>query len=417
MNLKKTDPGQMDEFTGSLYRILKEHRSLKQLRYFVSQTLQWYQHIRSGQIENRVVILGTGIPEELVMGAGEIPGRILGGSHESCQWSDDLVPRDTDPVSRSMLGFLQCLNEDRDLLYIVPLYSDSMRKIASQLIREGKKVFPVDFPPEKRMEHSRMIWSRQMIRMTETAAEHVHGKLTASSMKAAIRLTSRARIALHEFSLTAPEHESLLSPAARILIRNSYYYAQDLARWTQNLRKLMEEMKQLSDRSGIREPDRPGILLMGSPVYCPNDKIPRLLTESGLRIWRQADSSEYIQYIIPKIGRNGRNLRKMTEAVALTWYRADTSPAGLRNEVMRRKIRSLCRTGQLEGVVFHVLKGQIHPDFELSYYEGLLEKLHIPIFRLETDYQYQDVEQLRIRMEAFTEMLEQNRCHSAKEAV
>ena len=46
-----------------------------------------------------------------------------------------------------------------------------------------------------------------------------------------------------------------------------------------------------------------------------------------------------------------------------------------------------------------------------------MEKLHIPVFRLETDYQYQDVEQLRIRMEAFTEMLEQNRCRSAKEAV
>ena len=417
MNLRKTDPGQMDEFVKSLHRILKEHRSLKQFRYFVNQSLQWYQRIRSGQIESRVVILGTGIPEELVMGAGETPFRILGGSHESCQWSDDLVPRDTDPVSRSVLGFLQCLSDDRDLLYIVPLYSDSMRKIAYQLLREGKKVFPVDFPPEKQMERSQRIWSRQMIRMTEAVAEHVRGKMNASSMKAAIRVTSRARIALHEFSLTAPEHGSLLSPAARILVRNSYYYTQDLARWTQNLRKLMEEMEQLSERSGIREPDRPKVLLMGSPVYCPNDKIPRLLTEAGLRIWRQADSSEYIQYIIPKVGRNGRSLRKMAEAVALTWYRADTSPAALRNEVMRRRIRSLCRTRQLEGVVFHVLKGQIHPDFELSYYEGLMEKLHIPVFRLETDYQYQDVEQLRIRMEAFTEMLEQNRCRSAKEAV
>jgi hypothetical protein len=33
--------------------------------------------------------------------------------------------------------------------------------------------------------------------------------------------------------------------------------------------------------------------------------------------------------------------------------------------------------------------------------------MDIPVFRLETDYQYQDVEQLRIRLEAFAEMLGQ----------
>jgi hypothetical protein len=36
-----------------------------------------------------------------------------------------------------------------------------------------------------------------------------------------------------------------------------------------------------------------------------------------------------------------------------------------------------------------------------------LDRRDIPVFRLETDYQYQDVEQLRIRLEAFAEMLGQ----------
>ena len=87
---------------------------------------------------------------------------------------------------------------------------------------------------------------------------------------------------------------------------------------------------------------------------------------------------------------------------------------------MRRSIRELHNpwTGQpMEGVVFHVLKGQIGQDFELAYYEELFEQTGIPVFRLETDYQYQDVEQLRIRIEAFTEMLNQKRYQSGKEAV
>ncbi len=52
-----------------------------------------------------------------------------------------------------------------------------------------------------------------------------------------------------------------------------------------------------------------------------------------------------------------------------------------------------------------MLKGQVEVDFEMPYYEALFEKRSIPFIRLETDYQYQDVEQLRIRLEAFAEML------------
>ena len=71
---------------------------------------------------------------------------------------------------------------------------------------------------------------------------------------------------------------------------------------------------------------------------------------------------------------------------------------------------------EVEGVVCHILKGQIEPDFELSWFEELFEQADIPVFRLETDYQYQDVEQLRIRMEAFSEMLQQRR-YSRRKAV
>ena len=54
-----------------------------------------------------------------------------------------------------------------------------------------------------------------------------------------------------------------------------------------------------------------------------------------------------------------------------------------------------------------MLKGQIEYDFELGRFEELFEKMEIPVFRLETDYNYQDIEQLRIRLEAFSEVLNQ----------
>jgi benzoyl-CoA reductase/2-hydroxyglutaryl-CoA dehydratase subunit BcrC/BadD/HgdB len=62
---------------------------------------------------------------------------------------------------------------------------------------------------------------------------------------------------------------------------------------------------------------------------------------------------------------------------------------------------------RVEGIVCHILKGQIEYDFLLGRLEPLFERYDIPVFRLETDYQYQDIEQLRIRLEAFAEMLGQ----------
>ena len=75
------------------------------------------------------------------------------------------------------------------------------------------------------------------------------------------------------------------------------------------------------------------------------------------------------------------------------------------------------RGGRIEGIIFHVLKGQIEYDVEMARMEEMFESCEIPVFRLETDYQDHDIEQLRIRLEAFREMLSQARCNSGRKAV
>ena len=60
---------------------------------------------------------------------------------------------------------------------------------------------------------------------------------------------------------------------------------------------------------------------------------------------------------------------------------------------------------RIEGVVYHVLRGCLVYDFEYRQIEEDLEKLGIPVIRLETDYNEEDIEQLRIRIEAFIEMI------------
>ena len=68
-------------------------------------------------------------------------------------------------------------------------------------------------------------------------------------------------------------------------------------------------------------------------------------------------------------------------------------------------------------MVYQVLKGQIEPDFELERFEKLFESYDLPVFRLETDYNGQDVEQLRIRLDAFMELITQRRYRKGVKAI
>ena len=52
-----------------------------------------------------------------------------------------------------------------------------------------------------------------------------------------------------------------------------------------------------------------------------------------------------------------------------------------------------------------MLRGCLVYDYEYAGMEAEMERLGIPIIRVETDYNEEDVEQLRIRIEAFIEMI------------
>lgn len=87
----------------------------------------------------------------------------------------------------------------------------------------------------------------------------------------------------------------------------------------------------------------------------------------------------------------------------------DGSPSFVRNDTLFLKISQYLKQYPVDGAVCHVLKGQIEFDFEMERFERLFAKYDVPVIRMETDYSNQDVEQLRLRVEAFAEMLKQRK--------
>lgn len=400
------------EYLETLDRIRPACRILPELQYFLDTEYTWAQH----QAKPEIVILGTAVPEELVLAAGAMPYWLTGGSLISTEWSDDEVPRDTDPVSRSILGHIHQPDgtDFSDALFLIPLTGDSMRKIAYQLKAEGRRLCLADIPPDRNAPGAAARWQRQMLEMTRTVAEHTGNRVTRGTLLAAMQQVTGARRALTAFLHAAQDRPDLLPEPARLLVQDSYYRTYRLEEWTFRLQVLTERIRLLSRQTpGGNCP--PGVLLLGSPVVFPNYKIPFLIRDAGLHLTDTVDSAALKRHLLYKTFHGSRD--RLIRQIAAAWYAHDASPAFVRNDAMLEYLAKLAENREIEGVVYHVLKGQIEQDFELERAEALLALHGIPVFRLETDYQYQDIEQLRIRLEAFSEMLTQNRFKEVKTAI
>ena len=95
----------------------------------------------------------------------------------------------------------------------------------------------------------------------------------------------------------------------------------------------------------------------------------------------------------------------MMRALAGRYIRPCTCPVFVDNRQRIYRIRQMIKEHKVQGVVYHVLRGCLVYDYEYQILEEELAKYDIPVIRVESDYNEEDVEQLRIRIEAFIELI------------
>lgn len=392
-------------------KFLAQKNTFLEMDWFLRQGLYFGKTERLKRWRTEVAVLGSGVPDELVYSFTRQPFWALGGSLSTAHCADALVPRDTDPMSRSALGFL--LNPAFDLasdaLVIVPAVSDSARKLAYLLKSRLKKVITVDYPPEKSAAGALEKYNAQMDRLIAQMEDHTGIRLTRALLARTAGMIGGVRSQMRSFLARTQGMEHVFPASLRMFVLYSYYFAEDLPVWAGHLMRLEYEIARRMRQKYIPDDGRPRVLLMGSPICFPNYKVPFLIEDVGMHIAEAFDPITQKAAIGAAQGKAPLSLGGLVRQVAAAQYQNDCSGAYTSNETLYSGVANAVARGGVEGVVYHILKGQVEYDFELSRFETLFEEMSIPVFRLETDYPYQDVEQLRVRMEAFREMLTQNR--------
>lgn len=162
--------------------------------------------------------------------------------------------------------------------------------------------------------------------------------------------------------------------------------------------------KNIAENKTVTTKKLPRILLTGSPIVFPNIKIPLLIEETGgivaadetcmgeRGMWDPAVITDY-------------SFDGMIRALANRAVRPCPCPTFADNSQRIYRLKQLIEENQIQGVIYHVLRGCLVYDFEYRRIEDELGKLGIPVIRLESDYNEEDIEQLRIRIEAFIELI------------
>jgi benzoyl-CoA reductase/2-hydroxyglutaryl-CoA dehydratase subunit BcrC/BadD/HgdB len=92
-------------------------------------------------------------------------------------------------------------------------------------------------------------------------------------------------------------------------------------------------------------------------------------------------------------------------AMANRYIRPCSCPTFSNSRQRIYRIKQMIKDNAVEGVVYHVLRGCLVYDFEYLTMEEEIGRLGIPVIRVESDYNEEDIEQLRIRIEAFIELI------------
>ena len=154
--------------------------------------------------------------------------------------------------------------------------------------------------------------------------------------------------------------------------------------------------------------NRPRILVTGSPIVFPNFKLPLLIEEmGGALVADETCMGERGAYDPPAIA--DQSTDGIMRALANKSTRPCTCPTFTDNKRRVYRIMQMLEDYQVQGVIYHVLRGCLVYDYEYQVLEEEMGKLGVPIIRVESDYNEEDVEQLRIRVEAFIELIKFNK--------
>lgn len=347
------------------------------------------------------------VPQELLYAAGAEAVKLCSGSFTAFSIGEDITPRDACPLVKAVAG-MQEIGEitpysDCNLM-VVPVTCDCKKKLASMLA-QTTAVHVMQVPSIRQSDELLEIYVEELYRLIPVLEKVTGKQITYETLMDGVNAVGAAQSEMLRFMNLRRRSKTMLMRGTHTMAMMNALSVMPMEVWTKALKDLNDELEErLQQEFAITRKKLPKLLLTGSPVTFPNMKLPLLIEETGGALVAD-ETCMGERFLYDPLAVWDQSFDGYIRAMATRSIRPCTCPTFWDSSTRIYRLKQMIRENQVEGVVYHVLRGCLVYDFEYQLIEEEMEKLGIPIIRVETDYNEEDIEQLRIRIEAFVELI------------
>lgn len=342
-------------------------------------------------------------PYELILAAGAYPVSLCGTKQEPIGAAEKVLPHNMCPLIKSSYGFAAtdtCPFFNFSDLLIAETTCDGKKKMY-ELLAQYKPIHLLQLPQEQSSPQSRELWFQEVQKLKGQLEQEFDVEITPAKLREAIKLANRERLALRNlYDLNQHVPAPLTGMEILTVAHNRGFYP-DKEKVITMLENLTTAVK--NDLGLYEHKEGPRILLTGVPVGLGSEKVIKLVEELGGRVVCQENCTGYkpVDLLVDE-DENKDPLEAIAEkylAIACSCM----SPNPGRYELLGR----LAKDFKVDGVLDLTWIGCHTYNVEsYSIKKYLDEQFSLPFIQVETDYSSSDTEQLRVRIEAFLEMIQ-----------
>ena len=286
-------------------------------------------------------------------------------------------------------------------MYVGETTCDGKKK-AWEILAEDVPVHVMNLPQMKRAKDVKA-WAEEIEAFKEVVEQFTGNKVTAEKLAESIKLINNKRKALERLYDLRKNETLPISGCDALLISQIAFY-DDPARFTQMTNKLCDELeKRVEDGVSVVPAGTKRIMLTGTPLAIPNWKLHNIVETSGGAVVCE-EMCTGTRYFEKQVDESAETLEDQYMALANRYMNINcacfTPNSGRIDDILR-----LAREYKVDGIIDVNLKFCNLYDTEGYFVERAMKEAGIPVLGIETDYTDSDAQQLRTRVSAFIEML------------
>lgn len=341
-------------------------------------------------------------PTEIAVAANAIPLPLCGTRQAPIESAEEVLPRNLCPLIKSSYGFAAtdtCPFFRFSDMIVADTTCDGKKKMF-EIMASIKPVHVLQLPQNQDFAISLSPWKEEIEKLISVLEKKTDKQITSEKISLAIALLNKERRAKKRLMDMTKAKPSPLTGMELVEILFKTGFFADKEKGIDLINEIADACQSLIEKKESPYTEKSSrILLTGVPIGLGSDKVVKIIEQCGANVVAFENCSGYKQTF--QVDETKDPILALAEQY-LSIPCSVMSPNPGRMEMLKEMIKEF----SIDGVVDLTWQACHTYNIESYHVQKMVQdSFGLPFLHLETDYSESDTEQLRVRVEAFLEMI------------